>query len=88
MRRLVALFVAGGLLTPLPAYADHDYWERDRCYDYDCDYGGGGDGGYSGGHGGYQGGGGRSGDMEQDGDNNCRNFCFYGIPGPGGEPRG
>lgn len=47
-----------------------------RCYDCD-DWDGGSDGNT-----GYDGEGGRSGDMEQDGDQNCRNFCFYGIPMP------
>lgn len=65
--------------------------ERGRCYDeYDCGDGGedsGGDGGYSGGHQGYGGGGGRSGDNDQRGDHNCRNFCFYGVPLPGGGGR-
>lgn len=42
----------------------------------------GGDGnGNSGGK--YEGG--RSGDNDQRGDHNCRNFCFYGIPAPGGD---
>lgn len=60
--------------------------ERDRCYD-DCgdDWGGGSDGN-SGGD--YEGG--RSGDNDQRGDHNCRNFCFYGVPIPGGgdQPQG
>jgi hypothetical protein len=54
--------------------------ERYRCMDHD--YCGGGSDGNTG----YDGEGGRSGDMDQGGDNNCRNFCdniIY-IPSPGG----
>jgi hypothetical protein len=58
----------------LPALVvDHD------CYEY-------GDCGGSDGNTGYDGEGGRSGDMDQGGDDNCRNFCdniIY-IPSPGG----
>jgi hypothetical protein len=49
------------------------------CQDeYDCD-GGGSDGNK------YEGG--RSGDNDQRGDHNCRNFCFYGVPLPGSGDR-
>jgi hypothetical protein len=60
--------------------ADHECW----------DYGDCGDGG-SGGNTGYDGEGGRSGDMDQGGDDNCRNFCdniiYIPSPGGGGEER-
>lgn len=46
--------------------------------DHDC----GGWGGGSDGNTGYDGEGGQGGDTYQDGDGNCRNFCFYGIPDP------
>ena len=88
MRRLAALMlivVACGIVSVPTAHADHDYGGYE-CMDHEYCGGGwgdGGDGGYSEGNQGYGGGGGRSGDMEQDGDNNCRNFCFYGVPMPG-----
>ncbi len=59
--------------------ASHRY----ECMNHECggdDWGGGSDGNT-----GYDGEGGRSGDTDQRGDHNCRNFCFYGIPAPGGE---
>jgi hypothetical protein len=58
--------------------ASHEYcYEDEPCGD---DWGGGSDGN-SGGR--YEGG--RSGDNDQRGDHNCRNFCFYGVPMPGGD---
>lgn len=55
---------------------------HESCYD-DCEGDGNGNSG-----GDY--GGGKSGDTDQRGDHNCRNFCFYGIPAPGGgqQPKG
>lgn len=84
MRRLIGAVVLVTSLSATPAFADHDYYERDRCYDYDCGEG-------SDGNTGYHGEGGRSGDMEQ-GDGSCRNFCNWTIPGDmfpgrGGEER-
>lgn len=83
MRRLFAgLVVVCTLLTTAgPAYASHR--ERDRCRYEECGdrYG---DGDNSNGNTGYDGEGGKSGDTDQRGDHNCRNFCFYGIPAPGG----
>lgn len=82
------VFVLGALVAGCIAVVNDDNslgsirlvsHERDRCYD-DCgdDWGGGSDGN-SGGD--YEGG--RSGDNDQRGDHNCRNFCFYGVPIPG-----
>jgi hypothetical protein len=57
--------------------ASHDY---PRCQSHECGDGWGrGSDGNSGGE--YEGG--RSGDNDQRGDHNCRNFCFYGVPMPG-----
>lgn len=69
-------------LTASPATADHDGYERSRCYEGDCgsyyDDGGGSSGGR------YEGG--RSGDTDQRGNDNCRNACGNTIivPSPGG----
>jgi hypothetical protein len=79
MKRLgVTLLMVGMLLAPAAAYADHDYGGGYECMSHECE-GGGYSGGPSGGY--YEGG--ESGEMDQDGENNCRNFCFYGVPMPG-----
>jgi hypothetical protein len=72
---LLAALLAMSVPTPAQQGRTTDH---DSCYDYDC---GGSDGNT-----GYDGEGGRSGDMDQGGDDNCRNFCdniIY-IPSPGG----
>lgn len=83
MRRILCAAVVGLMAVPVPALADHRGGGRDQpryCQPrYDCD---GGSDGNSGGD--YEGG--RSGDTDQRGDHNCRNFCFYGIPAPGEQP--
>lgn len=82
-RALAGLALTASLLVggASPAHAAH----RDRCRHEDCRgdrYGDGGSGGGQGASGGdYEGG--KSGDTDQRGDHNCRNFCFYGIPAPG-----
>lgn len=92
MRRAVAGLALAASLLVGGAGPAHAYHERDRCRYEDCDdgYGRGGDGGDSGGHQGYGGGGGHGGsDYDGDGDGpRCRNFCFYGIPAPGQQPKG
>jgi hypothetical protein len=79
---IIALVVAGFLV---PQTAGATTVERHHCRE-ECD--GGGDGnGNNGGE--YEGG--KSGDTDQRGDHNCRNFCFYGIPNPapgGQQPKG
>lgn len=84
-KALAGLVVAASLLVATPAQANH----RDRCR-YECDSGdryGDGDGSNGNSGGDYEGG--KSGDTDQRGDHNCRNFCFYGIPAPGGQqPKG
>jgi hypothetical protein len=88
---LAGLVAAVCLLAAAPARADTvDHHRRDRCRYEDCGgdrYGDGGSGGGQGASGGdYEGG--KSGDDDQRGDHNCRNFCFYGIPAPGDQPKG
>lgn len=85
------VFLAGVLVAGCVALVNDDdslgrvqlvsHRYEDPCRDYgDCD---GGSDGNSGGD--YEGG--RSGDNDQRGDHNCRNFCFYGVPLPGqGQP--
>lgn len=85
MKRLVVALVAVAVMgipaAPAVAATTQRHDERSRCYEDDCgDDWGGGSNGNSGGD--YEGG--RSGDNDQRGDHNCRNFCFYGIPAPGG----
>lgn len=87
---IAAIFVAGMALAGCIALVNrddsrslgrvelvsHDY----ECRSHDC---GDNDGG-SDGNTGYDGEGGQGGDTDQRGDHNCRNFCFYGVPIPGG----
>jgi hypothetical protein len=65
-------------LGKIQLISHHRHHDRDRDGDQ---YG---DGDNSNGNTGYDGEGGKSGDTDQRGDHNCRNFCFYGIPQPGG----
>lgn len=41
-RSLVSILIMLGVLVPVPAWADHDYYERERCQGYDCREGGSG----------------------------------------------
>jgi hypothetical protein len=82
MRRMFAIgLVAAAVAYPsgVAAATGIDRHHRDRCRYEDCESGGGGNGA-SGGD--YEGG--KSGDQGDAGRDQCRNFCFYGIPMPPG----
>ena len=80
---LLAVFICGALVAGcFAAVNDEDSLGHLQMVSHDycaADHDGCGSDGNSGGT--YEGG--ESGDMDQDGENNCRNFCFYGVPIPG-----
>lgn len=88
---VAVVFLLGALVASCVAVVnDEDSLGRVELVSHDycaADHDGCDRGGYSGGPSGGYYEGGESGDMDQDGENNCRNFCFYGVPVPGQQPQ-